>query len=69
MGDLVECSDDFLISIAHILGSSSAASKAIAERDRRRAAGEDAVVLWDDRSRILFVGPRPARRQSSEGER
>lgn len=54
-----EASDDFLKRTADILGCSSAAAQALAERDRRRAAGEDAVVLWDRDSGVLLVGPRP----------
>lgn len=53
-----EISDKELLTIADILGSSSAASKAIAERDRRNAAGEDTAVLWDRDNGILLVGPR-----------
>ena len=52
-------SDDFLMKTADILGASSAASRALAERDRRRKAGEDVIVLWDRDRGILFVGPRP----------
>lgn len=68
-GHLVECTDDFLMAVARILGSSSAASQAIAERDRRRALGKDAVVLWDERRGILFVGPSIAGRKALEERR
>jgi hypothetical protein len=54
-----EVTDDFLKSVADILGCASAAAQALAERDRRRDAGEDAVVLWERDRGILFVGPRP----------
>lgn len=54
-----EASDDFLKSVAGIVGCSSAAAQALAERDRLRAAGEDAVVLWDRDRGVLLVGPRP----------
>lgn len=52
-----EMSDDTLMQVARILGSSSAASHAIEERDRRRALGENVVVLWDRDSGVLLVGP------------
>lgn len=47
----------FVRRVAHIIGPNSAAAKAIEERDRRRAAGEDAVILQGDG--CLLVGPRP----------
>ncbi|MDQ0506008.1 hypothetical protein QOZ94_002812 [Xanthobacter agilis] len=53
-----EMSDDSLRSIARIIGSNSAAERALAERDRRRTAGEDAVVFWDSERGVLWVGPR-----------
>lgn len=55
---LTECTDEFLRQIAGIIGSESAASRALEERDRRREAGEDAVILWDRDSGRLLVGPR-----------
>lgn len=57
---LVEYSDDDLLRIAHIIGPTSAASMAMAERDRRRASGEDAVVYRDANRGVLLVGPRIA---------
>ncbi len=51
--------DEFLRTVAGIIGSSSAAERALAERDRRVAAGEDACVLWDRDHGVLLVGPRP----------
>lgn len=51
-------SDNMLRSIARIIGHGSAAAAALAERDRRVAAGEDAVVLWDRDRGVLWVGPR-----------
>lgn len=53
-----EMSDDTLMQVAHILGASSAASRAIEERDRRRALGENVVVLWNSDRGVLLVGPR-----------
>ncbi len=55
-----EISDKTLQAITNIMGpgANSAAASAIAERDRRRAAGEDAVVLWDRNTGVLWVGPR-----------
>lgn len=50
-------SDDTLMQVAHILGASSAAARAIEERDRRRAEGENVVVLWDSDRGVLLVGP------------
>lgn len=58
------CDDDFLVRAANILGASSAASMAMAERARRIDAGEDAVVLWDERRSVFLVGPRPAKEGS-----
>ena len=52
-----EMEDEHLMAIARIMGSASAASRAIAERDRRRASGESAVVLWDRDNGRLLVGP------------
>lgn len=52
-------SDDFLKAVARIIGSSSAAERALVERERRIAAGEDVCVLWDVDRGILLVGPRP----------
>ena len=59
-------SDEFLRMVAGIIGSSSAAERALAERDRRVAAGEDACVLWVRDKGLLLVGPRP---QESDSER
>lgn len=42
---------------AHIVGVTSAARPALAELERRRAAGEDAVI-WKE-GRKWIVGPRP----------
>jgi len=48
--------DEFLMRVADILGASSVATRAIAERDRRRGEGEDAYILWDrDRGTLLVV--------------
>lgn len=58
MSGLVECTDEFLKQVAHILGSQAAAAHALAERDRRRAGGEDAMVYWSRDRGVLFVGPR-----------
>jgi hypothetical protein len=44
---------------ALILGESSAAAKAIVERDRRRAAGEDVICVLDPNSNSILVGPDP----------
>ena len=54
-----EVSDEVLKRTAAIFGCSSAAAQALAERDRRRADGEDAVVLWDHDVGMLLVGPLP----------
>jgi len=56
---LEQAEEGFLRRVAKILGCSSAAAQALAERDRRRAAGEDAVVLWDRDRGAFLVGPRP----------
>lgn len=70
---LEQAEEGFLRRVAKILGCSSAAAQALAERDRRRAAGEDAVVLWDrDRGGAFLSAPgrKPARmrpRASSVG--
>ena len=42
---------------AHILGGSSAAHKALAEMDQRRAGGEDVGIWLLDRTWV--VGPLP----------
>ncbi|MDB5531582.1 MAG: hypothetical protein JWR51_4685 [Devosia sp.] len=55
---VTEADDEFLKRIAHILGSETAASRAMAERDRRKAAGEDAVIYWNRDNGSLIVGPR-----------
>lgn len=55
--------DEFLLACARILGNQSAATAAIAERDKRLAKGEDAVVLWDRDRGVLFVGPRPSQKE------
>lgn len=52
--------DDALQRMAHILGTSSAAAKAIAELKRRRAEGEQAFayqVYGEAGSSTLIVGP------------
>lgn len=54
--------DEFLLQIAGIFGAQSAAHKAMAERDRRRLAGEDVHVFWDRDTWVLLVGPMPERR-------
>jgi hypothetical protein len=66
----MEMNDDFLMKVAGILGSSSAAARAIAERDRRVALGEDVCVLWDRDRGLLLVGPNPnaLARQKEGGE-
>jgi nitrogenase molybdenum-iron protein alpha/beta subunit len=55
-----EADDDFLRRVAEILGNSSAAAKAIAERERRRNLGEDAVIYWVRDKGVIYVGPRAA---------
>lgn len=50
-------SDEAAARVAHILGDQSAMTKAIADRDRRRESGEDAVILM--RGQTILVGPRP----------
>lgn len=55
---LTECSDEYLMRIAHIIGDQSAAQQAIEDRDRRRAAGEDAAIYLDNVNRRFLVGPR-----------
>lgn len=59
-----EVDDEFLLQCAHILGDQSAASRAIAERDRRRALGEEVVILWYRDRGMLLVGPPPTGRPS-----
>jgi hypothetical protein len=59
-------SDEFLLECAWVIGSQSAAAAAIAERDKRRKAGEDAIVFWDRDKGMLIVGPRPST-QKEEG--
>lgn len=54
---VTEVEDDFLLQVARIMGSSSAAEAALKERDRRRNLGEDAVIYWNRDRGILFVGP------------
>lgn len=52
--------DDALQRMAHVLGSSSAAAKAMAELRRRRAAGEQVFayqVYGEAGSSTLIVGP------------
>lgn len=51
--------------VAAILGPSSAAAKALAELERRRASGEDAIILKDDR--LWIVGRRPTNPGASNG--
>lgn len=60
MANVQLISDEMLRSVAMIIGSASAAEAALAERDRRRAVGEDVVVLWDRDRGILFVVPDPS---------
>ena len=55
---LTECSVEHLMRIAHIIGDLSAAKLALEDRDRRRAAGEDAVIYLDNANRRFLVGPR-----------
>lgn len=55
---VTEADDEFLKQVAHILGQETAASRAMAERDRRKAAGEDAVIYWNRDKGSLIVGPR-----------
>jgi len=56
-----EISDEMLRAIVDIMGHGAqlAALLAVSERDRRRAAGEDAVVLWNCKTSMYLVGPRP----------
>lgn len=53
---LEPCGDHYVERLARILGGSSAAAKAVAERDARRAAGED-VRVFIDRRGLWVVGP------------
>lgn len=43
--------------LAKIMGESSAAAQALADLKRRKARGEDAVLLVA--GSMIFVGPRP----------
>lgn len=49
--------DVFLLEAAAALGSRRIAEVAIAERDRRRALGDDVVVLWNRDTGKLSIGP------------
>lgn len=51
--------------VAAMLGPSSAAAKALAELEQRRASGEDAIILKDDR--LWIVGPIPTNPGASNG--
>jgi hypothetical protein len=57
INNVQEVTDDFLRRVAHIMGSSSAAERALADRDRRRGLGENVVILWDSARGVLLVGP------------
>ena len=56
--DFFALQEDAARRIAHIVGVTSAARSALAELDRRREAGEDAVI-WRDGKRWI-VGPLPS---------
>lgn len=45
---------------ANIIGPLSAAAQAMKERDRRKALGEDVVVLLDNDRHMFLVGPPPS---------
>lgn len=45
--------------LAHIMGGSSAAAKAVQEYERRSAAGEHVRFFQDVRSKAIVVGPHP----------
>jgi len=51
--------------VARIIGPSSAAAQALAEYDRRTAAGEDVTIF--ERPRSIIVGPSPILEQETEG--
>lgn len=55
---LIEADRHLLAALAHILGPSSAAAKALAELERRKAAGESVTILHTGRT--LVVGPPDA---------
>lgn len=50
-----ELTRDFVAHVAHIMGDQSAAAQALAEYDRRLAAGESVKIYRGQGS--LFVGP------------
>ena len=52
-------SDDTLQKVAAIIGTSSAADLALAERERRRALGENVGIFLDRGRGVIFVGPAP----------
>lgn len=60
--ELLAAEEDAARRVAHIVGPSSAAAKAIAELERRRAAGERAYVLRHKQSWLVgpMSGPTPA---------
>jgi hypothetical protein len=55
---LEPCSDEYVERLARILGESSGAAKAVADRDKRRASGEAAGIFLDSRG-LWVVGPAP----------
>jgi hypothetical protein len=56
--DVMDVSD--VERIAHILGASSAARRALADLNKRRQAGEGAHIFWDRRGGSFIVGPMPS---------
>lgn len=48
-------SDEMARRVAGIMGPSSAHARALAEIDRRRAMGEDLVLVRPDRSSLLII--------------
>ena len=53
---IVEAHEETIRRTAKILGPSSAAAKAVADLEARRASSEDAVIY--QRGAFLLVGPR-----------
>lgn len=50
---------DALRRIAHVIGRSSAAQKALDELTRRKSAGEDvACYIFSNKPQVFVVGPR-----------
>ena len=54
--------DAFLLAAASALNCRDVAERAIAERDRRRQLGEEAVILWDTEKGVLSIAQKGAGR-------